>query len=85
MNRSSGNLSSTLLNQLQDDDDYEEKYQKDVSKASRRAIELMMRNIKSKQKPVWVPQANHQNRIFHENYLIQRNGRSDMPLQNPQR
>ena len=84
MNRSSSNLSSTLLNQLEDDeDDYEERYQKDVSKASRRAIDLMMRNIKSKSKPIWVPSGNDQNRIFHENYLISHKNNPRLPLQNP--
>ena len=79
--RSSGELSSELLAQLREDNEDSQSQQEDARKASRRAINLMMKDIQNKQKPIWVPGGREgQGRIFHENYLAMHGGRPTMPL-----
>ena len=78
--RSSAELSTDLLAQLAEDND-DSASQQDARKASRRAIDIMMKNIQNKQKPIWVPGGRgEQHRIFHENYLMAHGGLATMPL-----
>ena len=60
-------LSSSLLRKLNEsDDDMDLEEIKEARMASRKAIELMMKGIKSRTRPVWVPSGD-QEKVFHSN------------------